>query len=172
MQVQLKDLAVMAALHAALLGITLRVHSSVFGSARREVPVPEAEVAGGKSICLTIDDGPCADTAELLDLLDAHQAKAVFFLIGERAAARPEAVREILRRGHRIGNHTQTHPWLSFQSSRVIREQLRDCNHALEDTIGAPIHYLRPPHGARWPWCACRTTARQAEVTAPRRPTR
>src|SRR6185312_16676133 len=25
----------------------------------------------------------------------------------------------------------------------------------------------RPPHGARWPWCACRTTARQAEVTAP-----
>ncbi len=72
-------------------------------------------------------------------------------MIGSFVRQRPEMVRRVHAAGHLIGNHTQTHPWLSFQSSRVIREELRSCNSALEDTLGAPIHYLRPPHGARRP---------------------
>ena len=101
---------------------------------------------------LTYDDGPNDHATDgLLDVLARHHARATFFMIGSFVRQRPEIVRRVHAAGHLIGNHTQTHPWLSFQSSRVIRQQLRDCNHALEDTLGAPIHYLRPPHGARRP---------------------
>jgi peptidoglycan/xylan/chitin deacetylase (PgdA/CDA1 family) len=111
-------------------------------------------VAGNdpNEVALTYDDGPNdIATDALLELLARHNARATFFMIGSFVRQRPEIVRRVHAAGHLIGNHTQTHPWLSFQSSRVIREQLSACNHALEDAIGAPIHYLRPPHGARRP---------------------
>jgi prepilin-type processing-associated H-X9-DG protein len=103
-------------------------------------------------VALTYDDGPNdLATDALLDLLARHNARATFFMIGRFVRQRPEIVRRVHAAGHLIGNHTDTHPWLSFLSSRAIREELRACNHALEDAIGAPIHYLRPPHGARRP---------------------
>ena len=58
--------------------------------------LPEA----GNTVWLTIDDGPGPETRALLDLLDRHQARATFFLVGERALAQPELVAEILRRGY------------------------------------------------------------------------
>ena len=103
-------------------------------------------------VALTYDDGPNdVATDALLDLLARHNARATFFMIGRFVRQRPEIVRRVHAAGHLIGNHTDTHPWLSFLSSRAIRAELRACNHALEDAIGAPIHYLRPPHGARRP---------------------
>lgn len=101
---------------------------------------------------LTYDDGPNdVATDALLEVLARHNARATFFMIGSFARQRPEIVRRVHAAGHLIGNHTDTHPWLSFQPSRAIREQLRSCNQTLEDIIGAPIHYFRPPHGARSP---------------------
>jgi peptidoglycan/xylan/chitin deacetylase (PgdA/CDA1 family) len=101
---------------------------------------------------LTYDDGPNhAATPALLDLLAAHHTHATFFLIGRFVDQNPELVRRIHAAGHLIGNHTQTHPWLAWQSARVIREELRACNQAIEDVIGAPVRYFRPPHGARRP---------------------
>jgi peptidoglycan-N-acetylglucosamine deacetylase len=101
---------------------------------------------------LTYDDGPNdVATDALLDLLARHNARATFFMIGRFVPQRPEIVRRVHAAGHLIGNHTQTHPWLSFLSSRDLREELRACNQTLEDAIGAPVHYLRPPHGARRP---------------------
>jgi peptidoglycan-N-acetylglucosamine deacetylase len=101
-------------------------------------------------VALTYDDGPNdAATDELLDILARHNTRATFFMIGSFVRQQPEIARRVYAAGHLIGNHTQTHPWLSFQSARVIREELRTCNQALEDAIGAPVLYFRPPHGAR-----------------------
>jgi peptidoglycan/xylan/chitin deacetylase (PgdA/CDA1 family) len=105
-----------------------------------------------KEVALTYDDGPNdRATDALLDMLARHETRATFFMIGRYVRQRPEIVRRVHAAGHLIGNHTDTHPWLSFQSTRVIREELRACNQALEDTLGAPVRYLRPPHGARRP---------------------
>jgi peptidoglycan/xylan/chitin deacetylase (PgdA/CDA1 family) len=103
-------------------------------------------------IALTYDDGPnTAATDELLDILARHNARATFFMIGRFVRQQPAIARRVSAAGHLIGNHTQTHPWLSFQSMRTIRDELRACNEALEDALGIPIRYLRPPHGARRP---------------------
>lgn len=102
-------------------------------------------------ILLTIDDGPDEDTAAILDLLDAHQTKAVFFLIGEKASRSPDLVREIHRRGHAIGNHTMTHPQATFWAAgpwRTARE-IRACQAALTEITGEPPRYFRAPVGHR-----------------------
>ena len=101
---------------------------------------------------LTYDDGPNdACTEQLLDLLARRNVRATFFLIGRFVRERRELTRRIHSAGHLIGNHTFTHPWLLYQSPSRVREELSSTNAALEDAIGAPIRYFRPPHGARRP---------------------
>lgn len=64
-----------------------------------------------KEIALTFDDGPDpATTPRILDILDKHCIKATFFMVGIYARARPDLVREVARRGHVIGTHSNTHP--------------------------------------------------------------
>jgi peptidoglycan/xylan/chitin deacetylase (PgdA/CDA1 family) len=99
---------------------------------------------------LTYDDGPNdAATPALLDLLATHNARATFFMIGRFVRQQPALARRVQAAGHLIGNHTETHPWLHLKSEAIIREELRACNAALEDTLGQPVRYFRPPHGAR-----------------------
>ncbi len=101
---------------------------------------------------LTYDDGPNdSATSALLDLLAAHNVRATFFMLGKYVRQRPELARRVHAAGHLIGNHTETHPWLHYQRERVIREELLACNQALEDALGSPVRYFRPPHGARRP---------------------
>ena len=103
-------------------------------------------------VALTYDDGPNdAATLQLLEVLARHNVRATFFMIGRFVHQRPGIARAVHAAGHLVGNHTMTHPWLAWQTERVIREELRGCNQALEDVLGAPIRYMRPPHGARRP---------------------
>jgi peptidoglycan-N-acetylglucosamine deacetylase len=103
-------------------------------------------------VALTYDDGPNdAATMQLLEVLARHNVRATFFMIGRFVYQRPEIARAVHNAGHLVGNHTMTHPWLAWQPDRVIREELRGCNQVLEDVLGAPVHYMRPPHGARRP---------------------
>jgi len=115
-------------------------------------------------IALTYDDGPNnGATLQLLDVLARHNVRSTFFMIGRFIRQRPEIARAVHAAGHLVGNHTMTHPWLAWQSNRVIRDELRGCNQALEDTLGAPVLYVRPPHGARRP--AVMRAARELGLT-------
>ncbi|TXK60488.1 polysaccharide deacetylase family protein [Alkalisalibacterium limincola] len=97
-------LALVAASHLALLWGTLRPASPLLGAVATGLDTQAREV------WLTIDDGPSPDTAALLDVLDRHQAKATWFVVGERAGRRPDAVAALYARGHQLGNHSQSHP--------------------------------------------------------------
>jgi len=108
--------------------------------------------AGARQIALTYDDGPNdPHTLRLLDVLARHNINATFFVIGSYVRRCPEIVREIVRAGHTVGNHTFTHPLLTFKSETEIRQQLSNCQSALEDAIGAHSNLFRPPFGGRRP---------------------
>lgn len=103
-------------------------------------------------ILITIDDGPDPrDTPRLLDLLDEYQAKAVFFMIGKKVEAHPDLAREVLRRGHEIGNHTMTHPQASFWCAGPwrTRREIADCQDAIERVTGFKPRLFRAPVGHR-----------------------
>jgi peptidoglycan-N-acetylglucosamine deacetylase len=107
---------------------------------------------GGKSLALTFDDGPNdPHTLRLLDVLDKHDIKATFFLIGRFVKQRPDIAREIARRGHVIGNHTFTHPRLIFLPAPQVREEIVQCREAISDAVGAHSNLFRPPWGGRRP---------------------
>lgn len=138
----------LAAVHLTLLGFTLCPRSTPLGRARRSFP------ADGRTLFLTIDDGPCNDTPAFLELLAAHGAKAIFFLIGERAAARPDLVGAIRAAGHHIGNHTQTHPEKSFWAfgPGAQRGEIGQCQGTLAAPTGERPVWFRAPAGFRNPF--------------------
>jgi len=108
-------------------------------------------VTSQPEIWLTIDDGPDPeDTPQILDLLDRHRARATFFLIGERAARHPELVAEILKRGHQVGHHTQTHPMRSFWCATParVRAELDEGIQVLK-LAGASPRWFRSPVGIK-----------------------
>ena len=63
-----------------------------------------------KAVYLTFDDGPIPEvTPWVLDLLDKHNIKATFFMVGDNIRKHPDEFRMVVERGHRIGNHTFNH---------------------------------------------------------------
>lgn len=105
-----------------------------------------------RQLALTYDDGPNdPHTLRLLEVLAKHSVRATFFLIGRYVQQRPEIVREIAQAGHIVGNHSFTHPLLTFKSETEIKQQLSECRAALQDVIGEPSNLFRPPFGGRRP---------------------
>ncbi|HET9839860.1 MAG TPA: polysaccharide deacetylase family protein [Candidatus Angelobacter sp.] len=105
-----------------------------------------------QQLALTYDDGPNdPHTLRLLEVLARHNAKATFFLIGKYVRRRPEIARAVQAAGHEIGNHTYSHPNLIFVSARRLRQELEDCNKAIEDALGLTPALFRPPFGGRRP---------------------
>jgi peptidoglycan-N-acetylglucosamine deacetylase len=105
---------------------------------------------GVRRVALTFDDGPDDLTGEYLELLDRLGVPATFFVMGDRSAARPEAVRQYVRRGHQIAGHGWDHQPFVRLSAGALRDQLR----RTEAVLGPrPTRrpWVRPPHGALSP---------------------
>jgi peptidoglycan-N-acetylglucosamine deacetylase len=109
-------------------------------------------IRGSKQVALTYDDGPNdPHTLKLLEVLAQHNVQATFFMIGRYVQQRPDIVRAVAQAGHVIGNHTFTHPLLTFKSASQTRGELVDCRKALQDAIGEHSNLFRPPFGGRRP---------------------
>ena len=107
---------------------------------------------GARKLALTFDDGPNdPHTLRLLEILLRHGVHATFFLIGRYVAKRPDIVRELVRLGHVVGNHTFSHPNLIFASACRTRMELEQCQQAVSDAVGQPCSLFRPPFGGRRP---------------------
>lgn len=142
-------LGILAANHLLLTGF-MHPRCAMLGPNLRRLP------AGQGCVVLTFDDGPHPEvTPRVLDILDAHGAKASFFVIGRRAAQHPALLREIVRRGHGVENHTQRHshafawmgPW------RQLRE-ITQAQRAIAEACGHTPRFFRAPMGLRNPLLA------------------
>ena len=144
-------LGVLGANHFALVLAVLWPRGQLLGPNLVRLP---ASAERRREISLTFDDGPDPEvTPRVLDLLDRYQAKASFFCIGENAAAQPELVKEIARRGHSVENHSYRHhrAFAFFGISRLKREVDAAQSMVASITGRAPV-FFRAPAGFRSPF--------------------
>ena len=103
-----------------------------------------------KKLYLTFDDGPVPGVIEqLLDLLDIHQIKATFFVIGSRAEQNPRLITEIHQRQHDIANHSFSHPEFHKISHAEKILQIDKTNQIIKKITGQSCSLFRAPQG-RW----------------------
>ena len=95
---------------------------------------------------LTYDDGPGAATAELLDLLAAHDVRATFFMVGRQVESEPDLARRVARH-HEVGSHSHVHlDHETCESDRAVREMMQGAA-AIEGAIGFEPRLYRAPYG-------------------------
>lgn len=117
-----------------------------------DVKVYRSVPTGDKRIALTFDDGPHPTlTPRILEILDRYGIKATFFVVGENVINYPEAAREVIRRGHEVGNHTFTHPHIAGLDEDAIMDEIGKCEDALEELCEYRPHLLRTPQGVLTP---------------------
>jgi peptidoglycan-N-acetylglucosamine deacetylase len=111
-------------------------------------PVISRGCTGKNSVSLTFDDGPSPlITGEILALLDRHDVKATFFVSGARAMQYPELIKDIIYRGHGVGNHSMNHdPLVMLKPYRVLYREVSDAQNVLRK-MGVEALAFRPPAG-------------------------
>lgn len=111
-----------------------------------EFPVCRLQTEENK-VALTFDaaygDGEIQD---ILDILEAHQVRAAFFVTGTWAAEHPEAVRQIALSGQEIGSYGEHYTDLTVRSAREITEELSSAKEQIQDLTGIRVSLFRPPY--------------------------
>jgi len=136
--------------HGALVWATLWPQSRLLSPVLTRLPTDQ------RAVWLTIDDGPSTQTAAMLDLLDAHGAQATFFVVGDKARARPQLIVEIVRRGHTLGNHSATHPsaWFWALPPARMRREIAGTQALLAELTGTAPRWFRAVVGMANPFVA------------------
>lgn len=100
------------------------------------------------ALYLSFDDGPHPEhTPRLLDLLARHDARASFFLIGQRIEQHPALVERIVAEGHTLGNHSYSHPLFHRLGLREQLDEVERTDRLLADFDRSGPHRFRPPRG-------------------------
>jgi peptidoglycan/xylan/chitin deacetylase (PgdA/CDA1 family) len=102
------------------------------------------------ALALTFDDGPAEGTPDILEILAGHHVPATFFQCGANVDRLPHIARQVAARGHEIGNHSYSHPYLFLRSPATIENELRRAQETIESHTGFRPAWFRAPYGARW----------------------
>lgn len=98
-------------------------------------------------ISLTFDDGPCHPyTEQLMEILNREGIRATFFMPGHNVRREPGLAAEVAS-VHAVGNHTYTHPHLTWSRTEKVREELERGQEAIWEAAGVVPSIFRVPHG-------------------------
>jgi len=102
-----------------------------------------------KTLYLTFDEGyENGYTAPILDILEASNVPAAFFITGDYIEREPELVKRMYDNGHIVGNHTVNHPSMpSIVSAAELVEEITALDNEFFALTGAHMRYMRPPRG-------------------------
>lgn len=100
-------------------------------------------------IALTFDDGPYPAAGEkILKTLKKYNARATFFVVGNRVPSYHEFLTRVYEQGNEIASHTYSHQLLSKLKPKQIRSEIRKANKIIKQYTGEKPTILRPPYGA------------------------
>ncbi len=102
-----------------------------------------------KAIYLTFDDGPSKESGRLLDLLDARQMKATFFMLGPNIETYPEPVKRMEKEGFGLALHGITHEARKIYSGKAApAEEMAQDRNIVEKVTGVRTNLVRLPYGS------------------------
>jgi len=107
----------------------------------------EVDCGQVKCVALTFDDGPSPYTGRLLQILKDNDAKATFFMIGNKVAADPAGARQVADAGMEIGNHTWEHPNMTAIPPEDIPGELSKASDAIRAATGQTPTLFRTAGG-------------------------
>ncbi len=84
-------------------------------------------------------------TEPILNLLDSHNTKATFFVLGEVAEKYPELIKEIYDKGHEIASHSYSHRTLYELGKEEFREEIKKSVSILKKITGENVKGFRAP---------------------------
>lgn len=123
------------------------VRGLVSSALPRQMVFVHGDRHGAKRVALTFDDGPDDLTPRYIELLDALEVRATFFLIGSRAERHPEAVQGLIASGHEVASHGFTHKSFPQLGAAALTDELLHTRDVLPPTATTrPL--VRPPKGA------------------------
>ncbi len=142
-----------AALGILMLSHALLLYPTLVANAQWLGPVMTRFETGQRELWLTIDDGPADDTPVVLDVLERLGVQATFFVKGILTEKRADFAREIVRRGHTLGNHSWSHPSATFWCllPSAVRRQVERCNDAIAAITSSAPRWFRAPVGMKNP---------------------
>jgi peptidoglycan/xylan/chitin deacetylase (PgdA/CDA1 family) len=138
----------LAAAAVAFFYIVLCVVASFFPRVNFFLPVTSCGNTGQNLVSLTFDDGPTEPTTrQVLELLDKYSVKATFFVSGVNALKHPDIIKEIIARGHTIGNHSFHHnSFVMLGSYDYLYQEIFRAQEVLKK-MGIQTLTFRPPVG-------------------------
>ena len=143
--VSLLSFALLLTISAAYVGALPDTVSVVSG--KRELPIYCVNRDDNK-ISISFDAAWGGDkTLGILELLDEYNIKTTFFLVDIWTQKYPELVKEIVARGHEIGNHSTSHPQMSKLNETQIAKELNTQADNVLAIAGVRPVLFRPPYG-------------------------
>ncbi len=143
-------LALVFILALMVLGITsytMAKHPNMDNWKKEKILIDRVET-DKKVVALTFDDGPHPQfTPALLDVLKKHDARATFFVMGNKAEAYPQILKRMAIDGHEIGNHSYSHPDFNKLKKEAQLEEIKKTTAIIEKHSGQSVALLRPPGG-------------------------
>ena len=119
----------------------------VYANSNRKLPIYCVETEK-KQIALSFDAAwGNDDTEELIKILAEYDAKATFFVVGAWVDKYPESVKQLHEAGHKIMNHSNTHPNMPSLSDAQKKDELISCNKKIAAITGITPTLFRPPYG-------------------------
>ena len=110
--------------------------------------VPNDPKGDKKVVLITIDDGPTKYAESMMNTLDKHNAKAIFFINGIHVK---NELKDVLKtevdRGFAVGNHTWSHPYLKRISFEAAKSEIDKNSKLIEGSTGEAPKFFRAPFG-------------------------
>lgn len=123
--------------------------SDVFNLSDRRLPIYHVDTGEEKLIAISFDASWGADnTLNILDTLEQEEVKSTFFLVGRWVDEYESEVKEIHKRGHEIGNHSNSHPNMTTLTKDQIKKEIIITDTKIRNLVGEGTEVFRCPEGA------------------------
>lgn len=134
---------------AALSLMTRQVSGGeVKGKMQKMLPIYCVDTKGVPKVAITFDAAwGDEDAEEIRSILNQHEVKATFFMVGDWMRKYPELVKKLAEDGHDMANHSNKHPHVCQMDKEAIKKDLMAAHNEIKNLTGQECNLYRPPYG-------------------------